>query len=233
MTKKDLKIIGIIPARGGSKLIPRKNIKPLLGKPLIAYTIEMALESGCLDRTVVSTDDKEISEIAKGYGAEVPFIRPSSLALDTTPMLPVLQHTIEYLQKKENHSPDVIVLLQPTSPLRRVEHIKEALEIFFKKDVDSVISISEVRHRFGSFHDGVFKPYFEEGKGRKDVKPFYYENGLLYVTKVENIIIKNSLYGHKIGAFIVEEKYSTDIDNFLEFKLAELILGSINESGEE
>jgi len=224
MTKKDLKIIGIIPARGGSKLIPGKNIKPLLGKPLIAYTIEVALEAGCLDRIIVSTDDGKIAEIAKEYGAEVPFIRPTSLALDSTPMLPVLQHAIEYLQKEEDYSPDVIVLLQPTSPLRKVGHIKEALEIFLERDVDSVISINEIRQRFGKFHQGVFESYFEEGLGRKDVEPFYYENGLIYVSKVENIVKRGSLYGQKIGAFIVEEGVSIDTDTPFEFQLAELML---------
>lgn len=233
MTKRDLRIIGIIPARGGSKVIPGKNIKPLLDKPLIAYTIEVALKSNCLSRVIVSTDDKEIARIAEEYGAEIPFIRPSSLAMDTTPMLPVIQHAIAYLHNEENYYPDVIVLLQPTSPLRRVEHIKEALEIFFKKDVDSVISINEVRHRFGSFHDRVFKPYFKEGKGRKDVKPFYYENGLVYVSKVENIVMRNSLYGQKIGAFVVEDSCSIDIDTPFEFELAELILRSITEGGKK
>ena len=112
-------IVAIIPARGGSKSIPDKNIKDLAGKPLIAHSIERALECKSIDRTIVSTDSKKIAEIAKKYGAEAPFIRPEELASDTTPMLPVLQHAVHHLEENEKYPIDIVILLDPTSPFRR------------------------------------------------------------------------------------------------------------------
>ena len=118
------KVIAVIPARGGSKGIPRKNIKPLCGKPLIAYTIEAALQSKYLDRTIVSTDDKKIADIARKLGAEVPFIRAKELAEDDVPLIPyVLRHAVEELERTENLNVDIVVMLQPTSPFRKARYI--------------------------------------------------------------------------------------------------------------
>ena len=121
-------IISIIPARGGSKGIPKKNIVLLAGKPLIAYSIGQSLQCRHIKRTIVSTDDPEIAEIAREYGAEVPFIRPKELAKDDTPDLPVFLHALDWLEKQESYLPDLIVHLRPTSPLREVKHIEEAIE---------------------------------------------------------------------------------------------------------
>jgi len=117
--------VAIIPARGGSKGIPRKNIKELCEKPLITYIIETALRVEELDRVIVSTEDKEIAEVAKKCGAEVPFMRPEELARDETPTLPVLQHAVKYLEEKENYKPDIVVLLYATSPLLKHERVSE------------------------------------------------------------------------------------------------------------
>ena len=123
------KVLGIITARGGSKGIPGKNIKSLLGKPLISYTIEEAKKSGVFDRLILSTDSEEIAEVAKKYNCEVPFIRPVELAEDQVSHLPVIQHAVTWLKNKENYYPDYIMILQPTSPLRRDFHIKEAVDL--------------------------------------------------------------------------------------------------------
>src|SRR3989344_6947509 len=137
-----MKILGIITARGGSKGIPGKNIKPLLGRPLIEYTVEAAQKSGMFDsavggRLILSTDDEAIAKVAKNLGVEVPFIRPKELAEDKTPHLQVLQHAVKWLKEKENYESDAVMILQPTAPLRQAHHIKEAVELFQKTGADS------------------------------------------------------------------------------------------------
>lgn len=122
-------IIAIIPARGGSKGIPRKNIRLLHGKPLIAWTIETALSTSCLKRVIVSTDDEEIAEVAEKYGAEVPFLRPKKYAQDDTTDMPVYEHTLHWLEENERYIPDIVVWLRPTAPLRTSEDIKNAVNI--------------------------------------------------------------------------------------------------------
>lgn len=146
-------ILGIITARGGSKGILRKNIKELAGKPLIAYTIEAAKGSGVFSRIVLSTDDDEIAEVGRKYGAEVPFMRPTELAKDTTPTLPVLIHAVEWLKGNENFYPDYTVILQPTAPLRQARHLNEALDLLIKSGADSVVSVCEV--------PGDFNPHWQ------------------------------------------------------------------------
>jgi CMP-N-acetylneuraminic acid synthetase len=137
-----MKIVAVIPARGGSKGIPAKNIKKFCGKPLIVWTIESALKSK-VDRVIVSTDNEEIKKIALKYGAEVPFIRPKELAIDSIGIEPTLIHTYEWLKNNENYGTDAIVLLMPTSPTRQYFHINEALEIFKKTKADSVVAVNE------------------------------------------------------------------------------------------
>ena len=127
-----MKLLGIITARGGSKGIPGKNIKLLNGKPLICYTIGVAKTAASFDRLILSTDSEDITAVARECGAEVPFLRPAELAQDTTPHLPVLQHAVSWLAEKENYHPDAIMILQPTSPLRRPEHIREAVELYLE-----------------------------------------------------------------------------------------------------
>ena len=141
-----MKILGLIPARGGSKGIPQKNIYPLLGKPMIGYVIEKALKSKYINRLVVSTDDKKITKIAKKFGAEVPFLRPESLARDTSPTLPVVKHTIDWLKKNEDYIPEIIVILQANSPLVRIKDIDLAIEKQLKTKADVVYTIKLVEH---------------------------------------------------------------------------------------
>lgn len=143
---QNISSICIIPARGASKGVNRKNIRQLGGKPLIAWTIKTSLSCSSLQRIIVSTDDLEIANIAKEYGAEVPFLRPPELAKDSTPDFPVYQHTISWLTEHENFQPDIVVWLRPTSPLRSVEDIKNAIDILVKSQADSVRSVCLSEH---------------------------------------------------------------------------------------
>lgn len=144
---KNKNILGLIPARGGSKGLPGKNIKPLLGKPLIAWTIKQVLASKYIDRVIVSTDDKEIAEISEKYGAEVPFMRPKEIAMDKARGIDVVLHSLNWLKENDKRKQyDLIMLLQPTSPLRKSEDINKAIEILFLKEAKTIVSVCEVDH---------------------------------------------------------------------------------------
>ncbi|OGZ35141.1 MAG: hypothetical protein A2V60_01455, partial [Candidatus Portnoybacteria bacterium RIFCSPHIGHO2_01_FULL_39_19] len=193
---KNKKILAIIPARGGSKGIPKKNIRLLTNKPLIAYTIEAALKSKLLDRVIVSTEDKEIKEISKRYKAEV-VKRPKKLSGDTTPMQSVLEHIISYLKKHGNYKPNIIVLLQPTSPLRAAHHIDEAINKFLEEKYDSLLSVCPSHAFIWKINRSTaicinydFKKRTRKQARRQDRKPEYKENGAIYITKYENFIKK-------------------------------------------
>src|SRR5262245_42726679 len=138
-----MKYLGLITARESSKRLPGKNLKPLCGKPLISYTIEAALASSRLDRVVVSTDGEEIAAVARRWGAEVPFLRPKELATDEASSVDVMVHTLSWFQRQENASPDALVLLQPTSPLRTATHIDEAIALYEARKADCVVAVSE------------------------------------------------------------------------------------------
>ncbi|MDY6845025.1 MAG: acylneuraminate cytidylyltransferase family protein [Thermodesulfobacteriota bacterium] len=232
MTKinKNCKIVGIIPARSGSKNIPLKNIRDLAGKPLIAYTIESALNSKLLNRVIVSTDDEKIAAISRTFGAEIPFIRPAELAQDTTPTLPVLQHAVQFLCETERYQPDIIVTLQPTSPLRKANQIDEAIKKLFETGSDSVVSLSETEHSPYWMQkvegDRVF-PFIEGSEKytrRQDLPKIYQLNGAVYVTKYDILMKENKILGNDTRAFIMNKQDSIDIDTELDWKFAELIL---------
>lgn len=139
-------MLALVPARGGSKGVPGKNIRPLAGKPLISYTINAALRSEYQLRVVVSTDDVRIAEVSRAAGAEVPFLRPQELALDETPTLSVVQDALHWLKEHEAYEPEIVVLLQPTSPLRTAQHIDEGIRLLLETGADSVISVCEAEH---------------------------------------------------------------------------------------
>lgn len=224
-------ILALIPARGGSKGIPKKNIRPLAGKPLINYTIEAALQSRYQIRVVVSTDDEEIAKIARAAGAEVPFLRPAELAQDETPTFPVVQHALQWLEQHEAYQPKLVVLLQPTSPLRRPEHIDRALELILSSEADSVVSLCEAEHSPYWMKkvdaEGRVSPFIsieEEYTRRQDLPKVYRLNGAIFVTRSEVIMRKNRLLGDDTRAYIMEQDDSIDIDTELDFKLAELLI---------
>lgn len=223
------KILAIIPARGLSKGVPRKNIKPLCGKPLIYYTIKEALKSELLNRIVVSTEDGEIAEIARKYGAKV-IERPIELAQDDTPSLPVFQHAINHLEMREGYYPRLIVVLQPTSPLRRVEDIDAAIRKLLETGCDSVVSVSEVEcplQWMYTLEGDRLKPVIEGGEKitqRQDAPQVYRLNGAVYVSYRDIIMKQNRVMGEDSRAFVMPPERSIDIDTEFDFKLAEILL---------
>jgi CMP-N-acetylneuraminic acid synthetase len=222
---KQIKIVAIIPARGGSKGISRKNIKEFCGKPLIAYIIETALKVKELDRVIVSTEDKEIAEIAKKYGAEVPFLRLKELARDETPTLPVLQHAVKYLEDKENYRPDIVVLLYVTSPLLKHERVSEAIRMLKEADFNSVLSVVEDRgHYWVEKDDSYERLHPKVLKNRQFTKPLLKENGAIYLCKRDLLMKKNTVVGGKIGFLKMQKEESVDIDEPIDFEIAEFLM---------
>lgn len=218
-------VLAIIPARGGSKGIPRKNIKLLAGKPLIAYTIEAALKAKALSRVVVSTEDNEIAGISARYGAEV-IKRPGVLAVDTAPTEPVLMHVVKYLKKKEGYFPDFVVLLQLTSPLRNTAIIDDCMRKILNEKLDSVLTVCEDKHFIWALKGEKLTANYNYKKRprRQDYKNNYRENGAVYVTKTGLLMkVKNRLAG-KIGIVVMEPEDSIEIDSEFDFWLTEQLL---------
>lgn len=224
------RVVGLITARGGSKSIPHKNIKLLAGRPLIAWTLEAALQSRSLDRIIVSTDDEEIAKISERRGAEVPFLRPAELAEDTTPTLPVLQHAVSWLESAKQPVPEVIVTLQPTSPLRRPEHIAQAVTLLLETGADSVVSVCLAEHNphwMKRLEGDRVYPFFKDtlhDSRRQDLPPVYRPNGAIYVTRYPVLMKENRILGEDTRAVVMDAESSIDIDTWLDFKIAELIL---------
>lgn len=222
------KILSIIPARGGSKGVPRKNIRYLAGKPLIAYSIEAALKSRYIDRTVVSTEDNEIAEIAKKYGAEV-IERPVNLAKDETPTIDFVIHILEILEES-SYVPDIVVLLQPTSPLRTSYDIDKAIELFVNSDCDSLVSVCELEHPpYWSLkvENGYLKPVFGEEylkKRRQELQITYMPNGAIFISTPENLYKYRTFYTPKTINYIMPQERSIDIDEEFDFLLAEFLI---------
>lgn len=219
--------IAFIPARGGSKGVPKKNIKVLLGKPLIAWSIEQALDSKLIDRVIVSTDCPEIAKIAMEYGAEVPYMRPESLSNDTATTESAMLHCCEYLTER-NELPELFILVQCTSPIRSKESFDLAITDFRNKNLDSMLTVSE-SHRFTwkntSYPEASYE--YKNRPRRQDIKPEdqdYLETGSFYITKTQALVeSKNRLTG-KIGMFITPENESYEIDNHTDFIICEELM---------
>jgi CMP-N,N'-diacetyllegionaminic acid synthase len=218
-----MKIIALIPARSGSKSVPRKNIRKLCGKPLLSYTIQTALESVLIDRVIVTTDTKEIADIAKKYGAEVPFLRPKEISGDYALDIEFHQHAIDWLQENENYTPDLIVNLRPTNPIRSPITVDKAIQTLIDNfDMDSLrsVRISE----FSPFkmwtipRSGILEPIASEvefhepyNTPRQLLPTCYWQDGYVDVTKYTTIVEKMSTTGRNIIPFLIEEE-SIDID---------------------
>jgi len=225
------KNVAIIPARGGSKGIPRKNIKKLCGKPLIAYTIEEALNSEYIDKVSVSTDDEEIAEISKFYGAEI-IKRPTKYARDDSHRRETIKHAIKTLRNQMNYDPKIITFLQPTSPLRTVIDIDEAIKLFLNSDCDSVVSVYDSREKtYWSFQikETYIEPLFGWDyflvKRRQELPASYVLNGAIYITKTVKFIENNSLINKRTLPYIMPAERSLDIDDEIDFKLAKILIG--------
>ena len=212
-------VLGLIPARGGSKGIPRKNLAPLGGRPLLAWTVEAARGATELTRVVVSTDD---DEIAAASGVEV-LRRPPELAADATPMLDVVRHAVDEL------APDVVVLLQPTSPFRRAEHIDACVRLLLESGADAVVSVVEVPHRYrpGSLMDLVEGRVLSRGPvtTRQEKEPVYARNGPAVLARRADRI-GDDLYGGDVRPFVMDEADSVDVDTPSELALAEALRGT-------
>jgi len=230
MTQKN-EVLGLITARGGSKGLPRKNILYLAGRPLIAWTIEAALQSGSLSRVILSTDDTEIAEVGRQWGAEVPFFRPVELASDNSLSIDSVLHAVQWLADNENYQPEYVMLLQPTSPLRSPKDIQKAIQIRQDKQADSVVSVTFVHQ-----HPDWMKAISPEGylvgisapeqpsARRQDLPPVYALNGAIYLIKREALLAQKSFVVERTLAYLMPPERSLDIDTLWEFRLAELIM---------
>jgi CMP-N-acetylneuraminic acid synthetase len=227
-----MNILGVIPARGGSKSVPRKNLADLLGKPLIAYTIEAAKNSRRLSHYVVSSEDAEILEVAKRLGAPAPFVRPQELASDQAPSLPVVQHAVREMERIEGLTFDYVVLLQPTTPMRRGDDIDAALDKLIATGADSVISMCDV----GAYHPARMRRIVDdrlvelpvkeprEMARRQDLPPVYIRNGAIYAARRDLVMLKNSMVGDDCRAFVMPEERSVNIDGRLDLLMAEILM---------
>ena len=223
--------LGIIPARGGSKGVPRKNLRVLAGKPLIAWTIEAALSSN-LSRVVVSSDDDEIISFSRSYGDIAPFVRPAGLATDDAPTLPVAKHAIEYVEERDGQVGSVLVL-QPTTPLRTAEDIDNSLELMTETECDCVLSVVNV----GAYHPFRMKRIvagdrivnfidqgFEDMRPRQQLPPVYIREGSIYLAKRHLVMEENTLVGGDARVMVVDQDDSVNIDTEQDFMRAETLM---------
>jgi CMP-N-acetylneuraminic acid synthetase len=224
-----MRVLGVIPARGGSKGVLKKNIKPLNGKPLIAYTIEAALASN-LTHTIVSTDSEEIAGVSRKFGGDVPFIRPEYLATDSASSLPVMQHALDFFEKKQGEKYDAVLMLQPTTPYRTTEDINKSISILENTNADSVISVVDVeghhpaRMKFLK-GDRLIDPDFcekYENQPRQELEPMFIRNGAIYLTKRETLL-NDSFKGNDCRALVMNAARSVNIDTVLDFEYAEFL----------
>lgn len=233
-----MRVLGVITARGGSKGLPRKNIRELHGKPLIEHTIRAALAAADLfHRVIVSTEDEEIAGISRCAGADVPFLRPQELARDETPTLPVLQHAIDYVEHSDGVTIDWVMILQPTSPLRTRADIEATIALAEAGDCDTVVSVRKANncHPFRMKKmdaDGWLVPFIDgcaEPVRRQDLAPNAYQrNGAIYLVRRDRLL-ENRLYGDRIKAYVMPDDRSVDIDTHLDFRLAEALLAGRGE----
>jgi len=226
------RVLALIPARGGSKGLPGKNIRPLLGKPLIAWSIERSLQSKYVDETLVSTDSHEIAEISKEYGASVPFIRPRHLATDQASSFSVVEHALDYYKTEQKMSFDYLVLLEPTSPLREEDDIDRMLTLLdAKKGVfDSIVSVGEVTEHpsiMKSLHGDRLRAFCQELKQtnrRQENEPAFFPYGVAYIVKVDSLMEERTFYTERCTFFKIKRYQNFEIDNMYDFLCIENVM---------
>jgi len=230
------KVICVIPARGGSKGLLRKNIKKLADKPLIAYTIDQALQSQYIDRTIVSTEDKEIADISKRYGAEVPFMRPDALAGDDVATVDVLLHTINWMEEEEKYNFDILVLLHTTTPLRIVKDIDNCIALLQNKKADNVFSVTEA-HRNPYFNMVEISPngkvqLAKQGSfsSRQSAPKVYDMNSSIYVWWKDLLKKERKIFLENSQVYVMPKARSIDIDDNIDFKIAEIMMAEQNKN---
>lgn len=225
------RVLGLIPARAGSKGIPGKNVRLLAGRPLIGYTIDAARQSKEIDRVILSTESEDIAEVGRQLGAEVPFLRPADLAQDDTPMLPVVEHAVAALER-EGWTPDIIVLLQPTSPLRRPEHISRAMTLLRETRADSVVSVVRVPTELSPDYvmkivDDRLEPFLSEGARvtrRQDARKAYSRDGTVYAFWRETLRKHRSIYGADCRPLEIPRPESVTLDTQDDWEEAERLI---------
>lgn len=224
-----MNVLGVVPARGGSKAIPRKNLQLVGGRPLLAYTADAARDSRRLTRVVLSTDDPEIAAEGRELGLETPFLRPGDLASDEAPMLPVLRHAVAEMAAR-GFAADAVVLLQPTSPLRRGEHIDRAVDLLVSTGADTVVSVVEVPHQFspGSImrlEGERLRPFDGAGATRRQDKPrVYARNGPAVLAVRTPVLDGSSFYSGDCRPLVMDPADSLDIDSPWDLELLECLL---------
>ena len=234
-----MRYVGVIPARGGSKSIPQKNLANCGGASLLAHTARSALECGRLQEVILSTDDEDIADAGRALGLSVPFLRPHELASDESPMIGVLQHVLKWLDDT-GRSADALVLLQPTSPLRKARHIRESIELYESSGAASVVSVVRVPHQFGPssilfLDDGQLLPYEgnQHGTFRRQDKPSYYaRNGPAILVVRRSVVDAGKLYGEPTVGYEMGALESIDVDGPDDLFLASLILRHEKPGGE-
>jgi len=223
-------MVAIIPARGGSKGLPGKNIKTLCGKPLIAYTIEAAQNSKLIDKVIVSTDSQEIASVATKYGAEVPFMRPGELATDDAKARDVFLYTVERTNCECGYGISDFVVLQPTSPLRTAQDIDNAIKIYKENNADVVVSVRESEHPPEWYktitNSGQLKDYIKSSNilNRQEYEKTYIPNGAIYIFNHTKLKENPNYYESNVFPYIMTREASVDIDTMLDFNMAELII---------
>lgn len=227
---KKYKIIAIIPARGGSKGLPGKNIKLLAGKPLIAWTIERAKKSKYIDELIVNTDSKEIARVAKKYGAKVPFLRPKELAQDKSSVYDVIFHTLDWF-KKNGSEFEIVILLEPTSPLRKEKDIDNAIKLFLKnyKQADSLVSVGEIHLENPSITLKMDKKYIKnymktDFSRRQELSKAYFPYGVIYLSKTEALKKYGKFYQKRTLPYLIERWQNYEIDDTYDFICTEAVL---------
>lgn len=221
-------ILGIIPARDGSKGIPGKNIRILGGKPLIYYAANAARQSRLVDRLILTTDSAAIAEVGRSLGIEVPFLRPAHLAQDDTPMFPVIEHAVQFVENG-GWQADIILLLQPTAPLRKAEHLNEAVRILNDTKCDAVASVVEVPQHYAPdfvlrLEEGKLKPFLEGGERvtrRQDTRPAYSRDGTIYAFRRDVFIHKRSIYGDDCRPLVIPRDQSCNLDTMEDWEEVE------------
>ncbi|MDQ3810479.1 MAG: acylneuraminate cytidylyltransferase family protein [Chloroflexota bacterium] len=238
MTHDQPRVLAVVPARGGSKGVPRKNLRLLAGKPLVAHAVEVGRAATLVNRVLCSTDDQEIADVARAAGAEVPFLRPAELAQDRSEDWPVFVHALGWLEQEEGWQPDLVVNLRPTSPLRRPVHIADAIRLLLDTGADSVKSICLARqhpHKMwlrasGNLIEPFLKTPLRLQRGpdvpRAELEDVYWQNGVVDVTRREVIMQQKVMIGRTVAGLATDWADSIDIDTPLDLALAELVLAS-------
>jgi CMP-N,N'-diacetyllegionaminic acid synthase len=237
-------VLGVVTARAGSKSVPCKNTRLLAGKPLIAYTIDAAIESRAFDRLILSTDDDLAAAIARERGCEVPFMRPASLAGDQTPHLPVMQHAVSWLYDHGGYTPDWVMILLPTSPLRQPAHIRDAIDLALSSGADSVVGVDELPPHYHpmrvvTFDAGGWARLFMNGAPvktrpvrRQDMPRAWVLNGAIYLFRTPVLFdaVEPSMYGDKVAAYVMPHPYGFNIDEPDDWATAERLLAGVRTS---